>query len=139
MRFLDLVRQCNICLAKSLEENQKLTQMGRLTSSIRFVDVSEKECQVSIDEYYTVMVIKRDTTPPIQINLNDIKSAKILPKTHLNRTYPIGFRIVVNDEFDETSFEFLLPEDSGTKQDQLWIKSLQIMFALIFEKPNNEQ
>ena len=63
-----------------MEENQKLTQMGRLTNSIRFVDVSEKECQVSIDEYYTVMVIKRDTTPPIQINLNDIKSAKILPK-----------------------------------------------------------
>ena len=64
----------------SLEENQKLTQMGRLTSSIRFVDVSEKECQVSIDEYYTVMVIKRDSTPTIQINLNNIKSAKILPK-----------------------------------------------------------
>ena len=66
-----------------MEENQKLTQMGRLTSSIRFVDVSEKECQVSIDEYYTVMVIKRDTTPPIQINLNDIKSAKILPKVQI--------------------------------------------------------
>ena len=57
----------------------------------------------------------------------------------MNRTYPIGFRIVVNDEFDENSFEFLLPDDTATKQDQLWIKSLQIMFALIFEKPNNEQ
>jgi len=72
-----------------LEENQKLTQMGRLTSSIRFVDVSEKECQVSIDEYYTVMVIKRDTTPPIQINLNDIKSAKILPKVQIFPCRPV--------------------------------------------------
>ena len=86
--FLDLYRAFQTLYKRtylqtdifSLEENQKLTQMGRLTSSIRFVDVSEKECQVSIDEYYTVMVIKRDSTPTIQINLNNIKSAKILPK-----------------------------------------------------------
>ena len=112
-------------ILKSLEENKKLSKITVLTESIKFIDESNKECNISIDEYYTHFLIRKSDLNVIE--LTNLKSARILTKEHNEQKYPIGFRI----SLDSTQYEYLLHE-SPSKHDMLWLKSLRVMFDLIF-------
>lgn len=101
--------------------------MAVLTESIKFIDESNKECNISIDEYYTHFIIHKSDLNAIELELTNLKSARILTKEHNEQKYPIGFRISV----DNAQYEYLLHE-SPSKHDMIWLKSLRVMFDLIF-------
>ena len=104
--------------------------MNQLGESINFIDESDKNCKICVDEYFTQFLVKK-TENLKKINLKDLKSARILTKEHDEQQYPIGFRITLELENKQSIHEYLLHE-SASKSDMIWLKSLRLMFDLIF-------